>query len=1368
MKKPIISLLVLCLAFFLSSNETLAQSNENQAILLRSGVVLLPENAASFDQKDVLYKSEVVGDHFYRLIQFTQIPSADQHRALEEAGIQLLDYIPHKAYIAALPTSIQASQLQALGIRSLMPIPQNLKMADNLRDRPFPEWALKKGKVDAMLKYYSSIPVADILAFCRADGIEVVRHNGLNNFLRVAIAEDRLETVSALPYVAYLELAPSPGEPDDVPGRGLHRSNVIDTEFLSGRHYTGEDVKVLVRDDGIVGPHIDFHGRISQEDVNGDGGINHADGVAGIFAGAGNRNPRIRGMAAGAFIYVINYQADFLDNTLPLHIDSDVLVTNSSYSNGCNDGYTAAAVTVDQQLYNYPTFMHVFSAGNSNNQNCDYGAGNQWGNITGGHKQAKNAIATANVTEDGTLVNSSSRGPAYDGRLKPDISANGGSQFSTDPDNEYSAFSGTSAAAPGIAGVTAQLHQAYREANPGEIAEGALLKAIMLNTANDLGNPGPDFRFGWGHVNAYRAALAIEEDRFFSGTIDQDGANTHQISIPDGVKQAKIMVYWSDKEGSELALKALVANLDAQVANENGDVFQPLVLDPTPDQAILNLPAVPGVDSLNNMEQVSLTEPSAGEYTLTVSGTEVPFAGQKYWVVYEFITDEITVTYPIGGEGLVPGEAEIIHWDTYGEEGDFLLEYSVDSMATWTAIGTLNGTARLYNWIVPGAVVTGKAFVRVTRDTVAGQSQQPFSIVEVPANLEVTQACPEFIRLEWDSVPGATAYDVFLLGELYMDSIATTSELLFDVPAINFNPTLDHWLSVRAVGEEGVRGRRAVAIPWNAGLLNCPLDNDLAVTEITSPPALLTSCGSLDIEISVNVINNGATEQTDAQVTYQIGTEDPVTETLAGPIPVGGNIPYTFTTLATLGGPGNFDLKTWVTPFDGIDQASFNDTLIQPISAIIYPGDGAAIGVIETFEGGIIPPEYWQISNPDNGYTFEARADITGADGQPTTAMWINNYDYSSSGEEDDLVTLPIDLSDANENTMLTFDLAYSVYNLNQYWDALRVDVYTDCGDTFAGTVYYKAKDTLATVPPQTQPFTPSSGDQWRKETVSLADFAGESVVIHFVNITGYGNSLFIDNINVDNFILPEAGLLVSETVICPGYTVTFQDNSQGNGLTYQWSFGSGAIPANATGPGPHIVQYNAAGMQTATLSVFDGTFTDIATQDIEVGNLPSASFSYNNQNGEVTFTNNSIFGQSYSWNFGDGDTSNVANPVHVYTESGTYQVTLAVTNDCGTVQFGTTINVVINGVNELALDQAVQIVPNPNKGLFEVMLEGIQDKDIQFRVLDMTGKQLWSRDVEASPHFRQSIDLTTHPKGVYWLVVQTDQAVQAFKVVVQ
>ncbi|MDV7400998.1 hypothetical protein RZS08_56800, partial [Arthrospira platensis SPKY1] len=112
----------------------------------------------------------------------------------------------------------------------------------NLRYRPFPEWALNKDKVEVILKYYASIPVEDVLAFCRADGIEIIRHNGINNFLYAAVGQDQLEAISRLPYVAYLELRPEPGIPDDTPGRGLHRANAIDVEFPSGRHYTGKDV----------------------------------------------------------------------------------------------------------------------------------------------------------------------------------------------------------------------------------------------------------------------------------------------------------------------------------------------------------------------------------------------------------------------------------------------------------------------------------------------------------------------------------------------------------------------------------------------------------------------------------------------------------------------------------------------------------------------------------------------------------------------------------------------------------------------------------------------------------------------------------------------------------------------------------------------------------------------------------------------------------------------------------------------------------------------------------------------------------------------------------------------------------------------
>jgi hypothetical protein len=77
-------------------------------------------------------------------------------------------------------------------------------------------------------------------------------------------------------------------------------------------------------------------------------------------AAPGNLDPTKKGMASGADVYVVDYVNDFQDETLPLHLVEGVTITNSSYSDGCNVGYTIATQTVDEQLYENPTLMHVF------------------------------------------------------------------------------------------------------------------------------------------------------------------------------------------------------------------------------------------------------------------------------------------------------------------------------------------------------------------------------------------------------------------------------------------------------------------------------------------------------------------------------------------------------------------------------------------------------------------------------------------------------------------------------------------------------------------------------------------------------------------------------------------------------------------------------------------------------------------------------------------------------------------------------------------------------------------------------------------------------------------------------------------------
>ena len=167
---------------------------------------------------------------------------------------------------------------------------------------------------------------------------------------------------------------------------------------------------------------LNLQGRLDQSNCNGcSSNINndHGDHVSGTIMGAGNLDPTAKGMADGSFLYVYGSSNNNYDDVPTLYQNQDVIITSKSYSNGCNAGYTSLAKDLDEQIRLYPSLTHVFSAGNDGNSDCGYGAGAGWGNVTGGHKQAKNVIAVANLTQISNLAGSSSRGPAADGRIKP-------------------------------------------------------------------------------------------------------------------------------------------------------------------------------------------------------------------------------------------------------------------------------------------------------------------------------------------------------------------------------------------------------------------------------------------------------------------------------------------------------------------------------------------------------------------------------------------------------------------------------------------------------------------------------------------------------------------------------------------------------------------------------------------------------------------------------------------------------------------------------------------------------------------------------------------------------------------------------------
>lgn len=1080
-------------------------------IKFQNETVNLSENIDTF-QWSQLGEDLKINSGYYVWVQFYDTPIQSVQDGLKSQGIELIDYIGSRAYLAYVPSGITPAYLQNQGVRAVAQVQGNYKLSEDLRLGIIGDWAVRGDNILVTLQYHDRVNPNFVIQDLATKQISVEQEYKGHNTIDLSIPNNCLEALSNLPYVKFVEVIVAPAVKEDTRARVLHRSAGLDTQLDAGRNYTGAGIGVLVRDDGVVGPHIDFQGRINNSQAAGTGQT-HGDGVAGILAGAGNLNPNNRGMAAGSEVYVVNYVPNFLDTaTTGLINDGTVQITNSSYGDGCNGGYTIGARTVDQQIDATPSLLHVFSCGNSGGSDCNYGAGTGWGTITGGHKQGKNVIATANVFFNGLLVGSSSWGPARDGRIKPDIAANGQNQISTDENNGYLSFGGTSGASPGIAGISAQLYEAYGQANGGALPESALIKATLLNTANDAGNVGPDFKFGWGIVNGLRAGKLIEDGRYLTDTATQGATNNHTINVPAGTTQVRFMAYWADEVAPAGATTALINDLDLVVVNPTGNNLLPWVLDPTPNPANLNAPATNGADHLNNMEQVLINNPMAGDYTISVSGFDVPVGPQDYYVVYEIIQDQLTVTYPNDGESLVPGTAEVIHWDAVNITESILVEYSTDGGSTYNTIATVGSTTDLINWSVP-AEISGQVKVRVTSGAISDESDGVFSIASQVTGLTLDQACPTEATFSWDPVTDATSYDLYILGDQFMEIVGTSSTNSITVPITDLDSEM--WYAITASNTtEGWTSERTIASFYGGGLLDCTLTNDLTVTQILSDSANFSgACGDADGIVSATIANNGVTDQTDFTVTYQLSGESVVEETFPGTLAAGETVDYVFTTVLDITENGEYNLE--IVASAAGDEFIDNDALDIDFFVQSSP---EAVPFVEDFETTGFPSADWDILNPDGQDTWE-EITITGSQGGASTTGFVNNFSYNGGGTEDAIETLVYELT--GDNPVLQFDLAKTQFSAT-FSDALRVDISIDCGVTFT-SIYEKEGLDLSTLPGfVTTNWSPTSANDWRTEQIDLIAYQGESAMFRIVNISGFGNNTFVDNINVEETLAVE------------------------------------------------------------------------------------------------------------------------------------------------------------------------------------------------------------------------------------------------------
>lgn len=760
------------------------------------------ESPESFDEQQ-LRNSSYKGK-YYCLIQFFDIPTQAAISELNAQGIELGEYIPNYAYIARVPIGIDFNKLKA---RSVSTIPNKYKLSKSLVSLGYPAHIVEPNGLRVKITAFHGISSSELFQELLFKGYYYSSIK--ENAVITVVPPSALLELAAHPAVMFIEPGSAPAKTDGYVTGASNRTNVLTGG--PGIGFDGSGVSMAIADDGSVS-HIDFKNRIT-DFTSGNFG-NHGDMTAGMSVGCGNLNPAATATASGSHLYL--YQITDYPHVIQAaqnYIHKRIVVTSTSYSEECGGIYTSVTRDIDDQYFQQPQVLHFFSAGNNGMDACSnkYGhvahpSGRFFGNITGGRKSGKQPIAVGNLDIYDNLIPTSSIGPAEDGRIKPDLVSNGQGSYTTGPANSYRLGSGTSAAAPGAAGLAASLYQAYRLYHNNEDPPAALIKAILLNTAEDMGEKGPDYMFGWGKPHGLRALQAIENHTYVEATINHAGKLTFPIEVPFGVRQLKVMLYWADPAGTPMAGKALVNDLDLSLKTPQNHTLLPWALSSFPHLDSLSKPAFKGKDRLNNMEQVAVENPDMGKYWAEVHGFMAPKGPQTFFVVYSFITDDIQLTYPGPGEQFVPGEKQVIRWDALGKTGSFLLEYQKGTNGPWIVIAqNIPGEVRNYEWETPH-LHGGDFQIRLTRNGKSTESGL-FNILGLPS-FDFEYISYEKAKIVWDKVPGADHYEVYALGEKYMDLIGATATTELEIDAKLWQ---SKWYSVKARAGLTTEGRRSVS-----------------------------------------------------------------------------------------------------------------------------------------------------------------------------------------------------------------------------------------------------------------------------------------------------------------------------------------------------------------------------------------------------------------------------------------------------------------------------------------------------------------------------------------------------------------------------